>query len=144
MKMLNERGFSLVESIIHLLIFTMLIQLAVLFFYWQAPVEKVYQGDLLGEWELFSLEFQELLEEVTAIDEIKPTLFTFHTDRGRITIQRYDKMLRKLVDGTGHVPLLMNVKSSKFTMDGSELKIVVEMMDGMRKERTFAIGLHQE
>ena len=144
MKKWNEKGYSLVESIVHLLIFTMLIQLTVLFFYWQAPVEKAYQGDLLGEWELFSLEFQELLEKVTVVEEIKPTLFKFHTDRGIITIQQYQQMLRKVVDGTGHVPLLMNVKSSKFTVNDSELKIVVEMMDGVRKERTFAIGLYQE
>ncbi|PIC88010.1 hypothetical protein CSV72_02345 [Sporosarcina sp. P20a] len=144
MKRLNEKGYSLVESIIHLLIFTMLIQFTILFFYWQAPVEKVYQGDLLGEWELFSLELQELLEVVTVVEEVKPTRLTFHTKRGIITIQQYDEMLRKVVNGTGHVPLLMNVKSSKFTLKDSELKLVVEMKDGMRKERTFAIGLYQK
>ncbi|WP_158233902.1 competence type IV pilus minor pilin ComGF [Sporosarcina sp. P34] len=144
MKRLDEKGYSLVESIIHLLIFIMLIQFTVLFFYWKAPVENVYQGDLLGEWELFSLELQELLEEVTRVEEVKPTLITFHTQRGKITIHQYDTMLRKVVDGTGHVPLLVNVKSSKFTVKDSELKIAVEMKDGMRKERTFVIGLYQE
>lgn len=144
MKRLNEKGYSLVESVIHLLIFIMLIQFTVLFFYWKAPVDHVYQGDLLGEWELFSLELQELLEEVTVVEEVKSTLITFHTKKGRMTIQQYDNMLRKVVNGTGHVPLLMNVKSSKFTMKGSELKIAVEMKNGMRKERTFAIGLYQE
>ncbi|WP_158233740.1 competence type IV pilus minor pilin ComGF [Sporosarcina sp. P3] len=144
MKKTNEKGYSLVESIVHLLIFMMLIQFAVLFFYWQAPTEKVYQGDLLGEWELFSLELQELLEEVSVVEEVKPTRITFHTERGIITIQQYNKMLRKVVDGTGHVPLLMNVNSSTFTVKDSELKLTVEMQDGMRKERTFAIGLYQE
>ncbi|PIC84784.1 hypothetical protein CSV73_02505 [Sporosarcina sp. P1] len=144
MMQLNEKGYSLVESIIHLLIFMMLIQLTVLFFYWKAPVDNVYHGDLLGEWELFSLELQELLEKVTVVEEVKSTLITFHTQKGSITIQQYDKMLRKVVNGTGHVPLLMNVKSSKFTVKDSELKLAVEMKDGMRKERTFAIGLYQE
>ncbi|PIC81003.1 hypothetical protein CSV75_04280 [Sporosarcina sp. P18a] len=144
MKQLDEKGYSLVESIIHLLIFTMLIQFTILFFYWQVPMKKAYQGDLLGEWELFSLEVQELLEEVTRVEEVKLTTITFHAPKRRITIQQYDTMLRKVVDGTGHVPLLMNVKSSKFTVKDSELKIAVEMKDGVRKERTFAIGLYQE
>lgn len=144
MKRLNEKGYSLVESVIQLLIFIMLIQLTVLFFYWKAPVDNVYQGDLLGEWELFSLELQELLEEVIVVEEVKSTLITFHTKKGRMTIQQYDKMLRKVVNGAGHVPLLMNVKSSKFTVKDRELKIAVEMKNGMRKERTFAIGLYQE
>ncbi|WP_303968196.1 competence type IV pilus minor pilin ComGF [Sporosarcina ureae] len=144
MKLWNEKGYSLLESIIHLLIFTMLIQLAVLFFYWQTPIEKVYQGDLLGEWELFSLEFQEVLEEVTAVTEINPTILSFRTKRGEIIIQQYKQMIRKVVDGDGHVPLLMNVKTYAFTVNGSELQIAVEMMDGRRKERTFAIGLYQE
>ena len=144
MKRLNEKGYSLIESILHLLIFTILIQLTVLFFYWQIPTKKVYEGDLLGEWELFSMELQELLEEVIDVNAENPMYLTFSTARGEIIIQQYNQMIRKLVDKTGHVPLLMNVKSSKFTVNDSELKIVVEMMDGMRKERTFAIGLYQE
>lgn len=144
MKRWNEQGFSLVESILHLLIFSMLVQFTVVYFYWQAPVERVYQGDLLGEWELFSLEMQEMLEEVTVVGEIKPKQFTFDNGRGKISIQHYDNMLRKVVDGHGHVPLLMNVRSSHFSMHGNELKLTVELLDGMRKERTFAIGIHPQ
>ncbi|ARD46808.1 hypothetical protein SporoP37_00595 [Sporosarcina sp. P37] len=144
MKGLNDKGFSLVESIIHLLIFSVIIQMTVLFFYWQAPVEKVYQEELLGEWELFSLELQELLKEVESITEPTKTSFAFRTERGRITIQHYDKMLRKLVDGAGHVPLLMNVKNCNFTVLDDQLHIVVVMLNGVRKERTFAIGKNSE
>lgn len=145
MKRLNDRGFSLLESLIHLLIFSMLIQFAVLFFHWQAPVEKVYKGDLLGEWELFSLELQEMLEEVTVIEEPTLTTLSFHNQRGIITIEHYKKeMLRKLVNGVGHVPLLMNVKTSEFVVNGDQLELTVEMMNGVRKERTFAIGLYNQ
>ena len=144
MKRSNEKGFSLIESIIHLLIFSMLIQFAVLFFYWQAPIEKVYKADLLGEWELFSLELQEMLEEVTVVVEPGEQNFIFHTERGVITIQQYKKMLRKLVDGLGHVPMLMNVESSTFVVRDNHLELTVEMTDGVRKERTFAIGLSTE
>ncbi|WP_143560525.1 competence type IV pilus minor pilin ComGF [Sporosarcina sp. P13] len=141
MKRIDENGFSLFESMIHLLIFTIVIQLTLLFFYWKAPVESSYQNDFLSEWEVFSLEVQELLEEVHVIEQPKTTSFTFHTDRGRITLQVYQQMIRKLVNGEGHVPLLVDLQSASFTVDGNRLKISVTKNNGIKKEGTFAIGI---
>lgn len=144
MKNLDEKGFSLFESIIHLMIFSILIQLTVLFFYWKAPIETSYQNDFLGEWELFSLELQQLLEEVEFVAVPTSTSVSFATERGLVTIQVYQRLIRKLVNGQGHVPLLIGVKSCEFIVDGNRLHVSVEKVDGTKKERTFAIGLYTE
>ncbi|WP_194841610.1 competence type IV pilus minor pilin ComGF [Sporosarcina obsidiansis] len=144
MKHLNERGFSLLESIIHLMIFSILIQLTILFFYWKAPIQTSYQSDFLGEWELFSLELQQLLEEVEWVSEPTSNSVSFRTEKGTVTIQVYQQLIRKVVNGQGHVPLLMDVKFCSFSVDGNRLQVAVEKLDGTKKERTFAIGLYTE
>ncbi|GKV64597.1 MULTISPECIES: competence type IV pilus minor pilin ComGF [unclassified Sporosarcina] len=140
----NEKGFSLLESLIQLLIFSILVQLAVLFFYWKAPVQSSYQEDFLGEWELFSLELQQLLQEVEYVMEPTDRSISFKSEKGLVTIQVYQQLIRKVVTGKGHVPLLTRVKSCTFSVDGNLLHVAVERVDGMKKERTFAIGLYSE
>ncbi|MDV6377893.1 competence type IV pilus minor pilin ComGF [Sporosarcina sp. GW1-11] len=144
MKRIDEKGFSLFESMIHLLIFTILIQLTLLFFHWKEPVQSSYQNDFLSEWEVFSLEVQELLKEVHVIEQPRTTSFTFHTERGRITLQVYQQMIRKLVNGEGHVPLLVDLRSANFLVEGNRLKIMVEKTNGIKKEGTFAIGISSQ
>ncbi|WP_153722346.1 competence type IV pilus minor pilin ComGF [Sporosarcina cascadiensis] len=144
MKRKNEKGFSLLESLIQLLIFSMLIQLTVLFFYWKAPIQSSYQSDFLGEWELFSLELQQLLKEVEYVEGPMNTSVSFKTEKGLVTIQLYNQLIRKVVSGQGHVPLLVDVASCQFTVEGNRLQVSVERLDGIKKERTFAIGLYSE
>lgn len=136
----SEKGFTLLESIFHLMIFTLLIQMTLLFFYWKAPVEAVYQNDFLGEWELFSIELQQMLEEVEWVSQSADDMVAFKTKKGIITIHVYQQLIRKLVNNQGHVPLLTGVKSCIFTLEDQQLHIKVEKLNGVKKERTFAVG----
>ncbi|AXH99020.1 hypothetical protein DV702_04295 [Sporosarcina sp. PTS2304] len=142
MKKLNEKGFSLFESMIHLLLFTILIQLTIVFYFWKAPVQVVYQEELLSDWEVFSLEVQEMLEEVSIVEAPTATSVSFYNERGKITLQTYKQMIRKLVNGDGHVPLLVDLASCQFSIDNNQLTIAVKKTDGTTKEGTFAIGLY--
>lgn len=144
MKRLDERGFSLFESIIHLLIFTILIQLTVFFFFWKTPIQSNYQEDYFTDWELFSIEVQEMVSEVYSIEEVSPKRFRFYTERGRITLELYNSMIRKLVFEDGHVPMLVDLKSCTFSLEDNRLTIAVEKLDGIHKEGTFAIGLRTQ
>lgn len=140
-RVLNNQGYTLVESLFQFIIFMILTHLVVLFFLWKAPIEKQYKESSSGEWELFSLELQELLEEVEFISETKQqTAVAFQTERGVITIESYGSLIRKLVDGAGHVPLLTNVKTATFEVEEYELTAAFEMLDGTKRVRTFAVG----
>lgn len=140
----DERGFTLLESVFHLLIFALLIQMSLLFFYWRVPVEAVYQNDFLGEWELFSMELQQMLEEVEWVSQPGAEMITFKTEKGIITIHVYQQLIRKLVNHQGHVPLLTGVKSCEFYIEGNQLHVKVEKVDGRKKERILAIGFLTE
>lgn len=141
---LNEKGYTLLESIVQLVIFVMLIHMMVLFLYWRAPAESFYANSASAEWELFSIELQGMLERVKSFTVTQNCEIVFVNDRGKITAQFHENKIRKLVDGAGHVPLLMNVKSCSYRQTGNELYLKIEYTNKTVQEGTFAIGLYEE
>lgn len=137
----NEGGYTLVESILHLAIFALFAQLFLMFFYWKAPIERYYTDHHTVAWEMFSADLQ---DELAIIDTLKVQNngegISFQTTRGRISIQRINQVIRKTVDGQGHVPLLTDISSVQFMINHPNLTVRVTMRDGTRKERDFTIG----
>lgn len=64
----------------------------------------------------------------------------FRTDRGLIAIEQRNHVIRKSIDGLGHVPFLTHVSSAQFSLQHPTLVVNVTMQDGTRKERNFTIG----
>lgn len=140
----NEKGFSLIESIFQLMIFAAFIQLVVLFFYWKIPIEDQYSASH-AVWEMFVADIQDELVHVQKIEVQKNGQgIQFTTERGRINIGRNQNVIRKTVDGTGHVPFLTEVSEVQFTLEESNLVISAILIDGTRKERDFQVGIYPE
>ncbi len=141
--LMNHKGYTLIESLFQLVIFALFVQLFVLFFYWKAPIERQYTNMTGAAWEMFVVDLQEELINVQSF-----TLYPgasgleVKTERGNIRIEQKNNVIRKTVDGQGHIPLLTNVSSLKFTRNDSTLFAVAEMLDGTTKERDFEIGLY--
>lgn len=138
----NNDGYSLIESLFQLLIFVAFVHLFVLFFYWKEPIERQYTDMTNTTWEIFAVDLQAALIDVEGISVNGGGRgISFYTSRGRIDIAQQNTMIRKTIDGLGHVPFLTNVYSAYFTLENETLNIDVTMLDGTRKERDFAIGL---
>ncbi|WP_342511374.1 competence type IV pilus minor pilin ComGF [Sporosarcina sp. FSL K6-1522] len=141
----NERGYTFLESIFQLLIMALFLQLFVLFFFWKEPIERQYTDYGSTEWELFAVDMQQLLAEVSAIEVSDAgEMLRFQNARGNISINQNGNVIRKRVNGNGHIPLLTSVRSTFFSIDGMGLTARVLMADGTRKERRFVIGLYPE
>lgn len=139
----NQRGYTLIESLFQLAIFAVFVQLLVLFFLWKSPIEKQYSSMTNTAWELFVVDMQAALIDVHKFDiHANSRGLQLVNNRGVIDIEQNHNVIRKKVDGLGHVPFLTDVQSTIFTFDGTTLLIDVTMLDGTRKERDFAVGFY--
>lgn len=139
----KEEGYTLLETIFQVMIFAMFTQLFVLFFYWKAPIERQYTDFSALQWEIFAADVQNELVQLQAIELVRAGKgVRFRTERGVIVIEEGNQVIRKTIDSKGHIPLLTDVSSTKFTLSGSTLLVEAVMQNGTRKERDFTIGLY--
>ncbi|MHC8516959.1 competence type IV pilus minor pilin ComGF [Sporosarcina sp. ITBMC105] len=141
----QESGYSLIESIFQLVIFCIFVHFIVLFFLWKTPVESKMADYYAIEWELFAIELQEMLAEVSTFNVLVGDRdIVFKTNRGDIEIGQRGAVIRKTVNQQGYVPMYTNVAQVIFSRHDEELHMEVTMLDGRIRERRFAIGLRQE
>lgn len=137
----KDGGFTLLESIVQVMIFALFAQLFLLFFYWKGPIERQYTDHSSIAWEMFAADFQDELTALHAIEvHSNGNGIRFKTDRGLIAIEQRNQVIRKSIDGLGHVPFLTDISSAQFTLNHPTLVVQVVMQDGTRKERDFTIG----
>lgn len=141
----GNRGYTLIDSLFQLIIFIIFAHLIVLFFLWKAPIDRQYGNLSTSEWELFAANLQKELAHVSQFNiNTDQKGFMIETPRGRINFDQGNGVIRKRVDGQGHVPFLTKVSTATFTQSSTALFVEVTLLDGTRKERDFAIGLYQE
>ena len=69
-KLSNDRGYTLIESLFQLIIFTIFAHLIITFFLWKEPIERQYGNKSTSEWELFTADLQ---KEVANVSEFSVT-----------------------------------------------------------------------
>ncbi|MBO1914969.1 ComGF family competence protein, partial [Microvirga sp. 3-52] len=95
--------------------------------------------------ELFALDLQASIIDVKEFNvHLGGRGIRFITDRGQIDIGQSNSVVRKMIDGQGHVPFLTDVYSAYFTLNAPVLSVTVTMQDGTRKERDFAVGFNSK
>lgn len=145
LKCRNEAGYTLLESLFHLVILGIFLHFVILFFYWKQPIDRQLQDYYATEWELFAIDLQALLVEVEDFNVLMGNrAISFTNERGKIEVGQNNYVIRKLTNSTGHIPLFTNVSNVIFTREELELNVEVTMLDGTKRERRFAIGLRHE
>ena len=137
----EEKGYTFIESLFQLIVFVTFAHLFIVFFLWKAPIEQQYTNMSDGAWELFAVDFQASIVDVNEFNVHQGGRgIQFVTDRGRIDIEQRNNVIRKAIDGQGHIPFLTNVHAVYFTLNDPIVSVTVTMLDGARKERDSAIG----
>lgn len=142
----NERGYSLVESLFHLLLFCLFTQLVYWFFIWQGAIEEtvIDQPEDI-EWELFIADLQRSLQGVERVSVYFGNAgINYKKGTEEIDIHMRDTVLRKQKHHEGHIPLLYHVRSIHFTFNGTTLEVRARLLNGKVKERKIAIELLKE
>jgi len=142
---LTQEGYTFVDAILQLMVLLLFSQLLLVYSVWFKQVEKhSFQTEPL-EWELFSLEIENNLFGVTAIEEqINQTGIRFVKDGAEYDIECYQSLIRKQRNRLGHEPMLVGVRNCKFQVLGDQVFIDAEFVNGRKEARVYEVYLSQE
>lgn len=139
---LNQNGFTLLEALIHLVIFIMFTSFIILFYSWINQLNiSIFTKEHVS-WEMFTYDFKNYFNDISeiAIDEGGRGIdITYTNSDETIQINQSNEVLRKQVERKGHVPMLVGVKNVEFNLEPGIVEIRVEFLNGLKKERTFFV-----
>ena len=137
-----EKGFTLLDSLLQLMILVLFAHFFLLFFSWYAQKNNgMFNNDEL-HWELFAFQLQKELTHTENFTYIsKPPKIIYSTDRGDLSVSNMSGELRR---GLGYQPLLFGV--AQLTFDYSEyiLKMNVKFHDGTERSREYIVANFEE
>ncbi|MGJ7912117.1 competence type IV pilus minor pilin ComGF [Neobacillus sp. LXY-1] len=121
---LNEQGFTLIEVLFSLMIFSTIIYLIAPII--QIAIENTQTDAQLQsmEWEVFSNEIKQEIRMSTQADVIYDKLYVTK-DGVTITYDKYGNNIRRRVNFNGHEIVLQNVSKLSFIRTDQHIKIEV-------------------
>ncbi|MBM7650463.1 competence protein ComGF [Bacillus ectoiniformans] len=132
----NNRGFTLLEALLVLLIFLSVAALFPMLFREIDQVNQQLQPERKAEWELFVVQLRRELGFSTDWSATEGKL-TFSHETENVMIEKYQQHLRRRVNGTGHELILLNIQSVRFFWEGKVLIMQAEFMNGEKEEASF-------
>lgn len=88
------------------------------------------------EWELFVNQLKKEIQAGQSVEVVNGQLKIVNGE-DTSTFQKYQDILRKIVNGTGHEVVLQNVKSVSFSKSEQSVLIVVETSFNQTKKATI-------
>ncbi|MEG0260323.1 MAG: competence type IV pilus minor pilin ComGF [Lysinibacillus sp.] len=142
---MNEKGYTLIESLFQLVVFIIFSNIFILMMYWYAQSEATLFSKEHLAWESFVNDMNSYLVDVEALQLLasdKGIRFLKNTDI--IDIEQSSDVIRKQVRDEGHEPMLFRVKKCRMKYENDEVTIVVEFNNGLKKERTFYVPITEK
>lgn len=134
---LNEHAFTLVEMLFAFFIFTMIIFLI-------SPVFSIMlqQNDRqrrlqMMEWEVFCSQIKKEIRMSTKAQVVNNRLFLTE-DTGTIVFEKYENILRRRVNNTGHEVLLQNISDVNFTLMPNTVIVTVRDL----QQRQYIVNVY--
>lgn len=144
-------GFTLVESLMHLVMFLIFAQLIFLLFIYLYERLNIYPKVEEFEWNFFVLDLNYYFDRSTVIrvglNEKNRPIIVFSDPNNNTSSTNYilfeSNYIYKSSPLGGLEYLLTYVKNARFELQGDVLKVIVEMESGKRKEKEFIVELYQ-
>lgn len=124
-KLQNEHAFTLVDMLFALMVFTMIIFLV------SPAISMMKQSINLQnrlqtmEWDVFCSQIKKEIRMSTKVQVVDNRLLLTE-DVGTVTFEKYENLLRRRVNNTGHEVLLQNVSEVTFTQMPSTINVFVK------------------
>jgi len=139
---LNERGYTFVESILQLIIFALFAEVFVLIMLWTGHFQSTALTKEHTEWELFVNDLLNYVAVSQKVEVVQKGHGIRVTQLERVVeVEQYEQLIRKQVDGLGHEPMLIGVKSVEFNLQQTKLFLKVEFLNGLQKEREIIVPI---
>lgn len=141
MRRLNERGYTFIEAMAQLVVFTVFAGIFVFCMHYLYQFTHSAYTKEETEWELFAQYFETYLYDVV---EVHPTYdhrgIQLEMEFNTVTFETSGQVIRKQVDNKGHEPTLMRVQDSYYSYDGEKVYIEVTFLSGLVKERYWYVA----
>ncbi|MGP4074396.1 competence type IV pilus minor pilin ComGF [Halobacillus sp. K22] len=126
MAKVHNRGFTLLETLISLVIISMILSLSFPLF--RMMSNKDYYEELSVQ-QLFSF-LQEEVNRSREVEVISNTILIKDAINRKIIIEQYQNLIRRRVDLSGHEVLLQNVEGIHITTHNHSIMVEVHMEGG--------------
>jgi competence protein ComGF len=124
-KFQNEQAFTLVEMLFAFWIFTVIIffisPLFSVMLQHNDPSKRLQEM----EWDVFSSQIKKEIRMSTKAQVVSNRLLLTE-DVGSITFEKYENILRRRVNNTGHEVILQNVSEVNFTLLPNTIRVTVK------------------
>lgn len=132
----KNNGFTLIEMLISLVVFMVISMLAVQVFS-AVHTHTTKTNELqVEEWEMFSLQIQRELRN-SKEQAVKNNRLYLLVNGAWITVEHYQNIVRRQVDGGGHDVMLQNISSFQVEQRGTKMIVHVTDQQKHTYSRTF-------
>lgn len=139
---LTSRGYTLIESLVQLLVLILFSQLIFFYSSWIKDLDELYLTREHEEWELFSLDLEKNIQEIQSIEEQANYNGIRLLKNGvEYDIEIFGDMIRKQKNSLGHEPMLLHIHRGRFEIKDSKIIVWVQFKNGVVKERLYEVLL---
>ena len=141
----KEGGFTFIEALFQLIVFTIFAQIIVLVFMWFNQFQTIDKMKDHINWELFVFDINNYLLNASEFSiypsgvGFKVTADLYDVEKEYI-IGKSSSYIRKTVASSGGYELmLVGVETAHFSLNGGKMILRVTMENGIERERTFIV-----
>ncbi|MFC4356153.1 competence type IV pilus minor pilin ComGF [Chryseomicrobium palamuruense] len=141
LKLLNQRGYFLLDLYLQLLLLV-ITSVGIAFFLGVLhPVKKQLDATIPLEYELFWMELESTAAQSTTVDGgIHSCILRLVTNDGTYIYEKYGTIIRKRKNNLGHEPVLQQVQSCEIQGSSDQIRMTVYFLTGEVIERVMYIA----
>ncbi|WP_198508040.1 competence type IV pilus minor pilin ComGF [Bacillus sp. FJAT-42315] len=132
----SNKGFTLVESLLILMVFMMLAALFPMIYGTVYHVNEQLEPGRKSEWELFVIQLRKEMYNAQSWTPANDKLF-YHQAGQKISIEQYQQSVRRRINGMGHEIMLKEVESIQFYWANETLCAKVVFTNGEEEQAQF-------
>lgn len=142
---LNRKGFTLIEAVTALFVFTICFSLFSIAVKQLQEVTQAQQSDRQLEWHLFLNQFETDIQHFK-LDNVTSSKATFIQlvngveSPEKVTYSRELQRLLRQVGGKGYQPMLMKLRTLTFQLKGTFLVIQAEFINGEKYQSSVSLA----
>ncbi|MEK3890747.1 competence type IV pilus minor pilin ComGF [Bacillus sp. FSL K6-3431] len=140
----NDSGFTLLESILSMLILMTIMTILPLIFYAFSAIDRSVNVEDDFEWNLFLIQFRNEVKNADRLIIYSNRVFIDKPEQQSIYYEQYGTSIRRRVNNFGHEIVLQELKKAKFEKDEGALLLQVEFLNGTNEEARISIPVMEE
>lgn len=144
----NERGFTLLESLLQLIVLVLFTSISVLLILWAKDIQNIDQIKHDINWELFVYDLQQYNQNSLSGAVLSSKLIKFEpandAENREFFFELPGNHIRKRSNKGGNEIMLPFAKQLHFEQQGSEILMKVVTEDGKLRERILVLPLPQQ